>query len=211
MPCPCGATGAAEDMNPELIDARFSALDALGSASDRLCSAPDARAYFFLSCQEEVAKKKARPLRRPAAPGALRCSAATGGCGTRTFGPQTVLALFPVASCAARRRRGQVENQADIKRLRFQPPPGVHPPWKTPSNAGLSGVVGEHCLRAQPELRSPRSRRVAQGTPPQAGRRPGVAFSLAPFFWRSKRKDARASGAENDASAPAEAPTDTPE
>ena len=32
----------------------------------RLGSAPDARAYFFLSCQEEVAKKKARPPRRPA-------------------------------------------------------------------------------------------------------------------------------------------------
>ena len=73
-------------------------------------------------------------------------------------------------------------------------------PWKTPSNAGLSGVVGEDCLRAKPEFRSPRLRRVAEGTPPQAGRRPGAAFSLAPFFWRSKRKDARASGAEPSAS-----------
>ena len=38
----------------------------------RLGSAPDARAYFFLSCQEEVAKKKSRPQRRPAFAG---CSA----------------------------------------------------------------------------------------------------------------------------------------
>ena len=27
-------------------------------------------------------------------------------------------------------------------------------PCEVPSNAGLSGDVGEHCLRAQPELRS---------------------------------------------------------
>ena len=47
--------------------------------TETLGSAPDARAYFFLSCQEKVAKKKSRPQRRPAAPGALRCSAATGG------------------------------------------------------------------------------------------------------------------------------------
>ena len=167
-----------------------------------LRSAPDARAYFFLSCQEKVAKKKARPLRRPATPGTLRCSAATGGCGTRACGPQTVLAFFPVAPCAARRCRGQDENHVSINLQAHQIPLGVSPPWKTPSNADLSGVVGEHCLRAKPELRSPRSRRVAQGTPPQAGRRPGVAFSLAPFFWRRKRKDARASGAEPSGSAP---------
>ena len=191
----CRATGAAEDMNPELIDARFSVLDALGSA-------PDARAYFFLSCQEEVAKKKARPQRRPATPGALRCSAATGGCGTRTFGPQTVLALFPVASCAARRRKGPIENQLEIKPPEHPVQLGVVPLWMTPSNGERPGAVGEDCLRAKPEFRSRPAVRVAQGTTPQAGRRPGVAFSLASFFWRPKRKNARASGAEPGASGP---------
>ena len=100
--------------------------------------------YFFLSCQEEVPKKKARPLRRPATPGALRCSVATGGCATRPFGAQTVLALFPVAPCAARRRRGQDQHrsqflaQADEIRRRS--------PCRAPSNAGQPGDVGEHCL-----------------------------------------------------------------
>ena len=52
---------------------------------------------------------------------------------------------------------------------------------------------GEDCLRAKPEFRSPRSNRVAQGTR-AAGADPGVAFSLATFFWRSKRKYARPQG-----------------
>ena len=52
---------------------------------------------------------------------------------------------------------------------------------------------GEDCLRAQPEFRSPRQSRVAQGTG-AAGTDPGVAFSLATFFWRSKRKYARPQG-----------------
>jgi len=44
-----------------------------------------------------------------------------------------------------------------------------------------------------PELRSRPAFRVAQGTG-AAGTDPGVAFSLATFFWRSKRKYARQQG-----------------
>ena len=54
--------------------------------------------YFFLSCQEEVPKKKARPPRRPAAPGALRCSFGRGGCATRPFGAQTCSPTTPPAA-----------------------------------------------------------------------------------------------------------------
>jgi hypothetical protein len=54
-------------------------------------------------------------------------------------------------------------------------------------------IKGEDCLRAQPEFRSPRQSRVAQGTG-AAGTDLGVAFSLATFFWRSKRKYARQQG-----------------
>ncbi len=53
-----------------------------------------------------------------------------------------------------------------------------------------------------PELRSRPDGRVAQGTR-VAGADPGVAFSLATFFWRSKRKYARAASAETSASASA--------
>ena len=157
---------------------------------------------FFLSCQEEVPKKKARPLRRPATPGSLRCSAATGGCGTRTFGPQTVLALFPVASCAARRRKGLIENQTEIGRQWRHVPFGVLflPPRAAPSNGVGPGAVGEDCLRAKPEFRSRPAARVAQGSRHSRPRDAGGAFSLATFFWRPKRKYARASGAEHSAS-----------
>ena len=114
-----------------------------------LGSAPDARAYFLFSCKKKVAKENARPQRRPAAPGALRCSAATGGCGTRTFGPQTVLAPLSVASCAARRRKGLIENRTHINRMWCQVPFGVLflPPRAAPSNGGGPWAVGEDCLR----------------------------------------------------------------
>ena len=51
-----------------------------------------------------------------------------------------------------------------------------------------------------PELRSRPAFRVAQGSRQRRPRNAGVAFSLATFFWRSKRKYARASGAEYSAS-----------
>jgi hypothetical protein len=51
--------------------------------------------------------------------------------------------------------------------------------------------------------------RVAQGTG-VAGTDPGVAFSLATFFWRSKRKYARASSAENTAQRSEQNPIPTP-
>jgi hypothetical protein len=51
--------------------------------------------------------------------------------------------------------------------------------------------------------------RVAQGTG-AAGTDPGVAFSLATFFWRSKRKYARASSAENTAKRSNQKPIPTP-
>ena len=55
-------------------------------------------------------------------------------------------------------------------------------------------IRGEDCLRGvAPSSAAPRQRRVAQGTG-VAGTDPGVAFSLATFFWRSKRKYARRQG-----------------
>jgi hypothetical protein len=155
-----------------------------------LGSAPDARAYFLLSCQKKVAKEKARPQRRPASPGALRCSAATGGCGTRGFAPQTVLALFPVAPCAARRRKGQIENRSSSDRMARQTPFGVLflPPRAAPSNGVGPGVVGEDCLRAKPEFRSRPASRVALGSRHSRPRNAGVAFFLVTFSWRNKKK-----------------------
>ena len=52
----------------------------------------------------------------------------------------------------------------------------------------------------RPEFRSRPASRVAQGSRQRRPRNAGVAFSLASFFWRPKRKNARASGAEHSAS-----------
>ena len=61
-------------------------------------------------------------------------------------------------------------------------------------------IRGEACLRSvAPSSAAPRQRRVAQGTG-VAGTDPGVAFFLATFSWRSKKKYARRSAAENSAS-----------
>lgn len=163
---------------------------------------PCRRAYSFLSCQERVARKKARPLRRPASPGALRCSAATGRCGTRACGPQTVLALFPVAPCAARRLRGRIANYLNTIVPRHQIRSGVHSPsWSAEQRSEAGGSRRALFEGHSPELRSRPASRVAQGSRRSRSRNAGVAFSLATFFWRSKRKYVRASGAEPGTSA----------
>jgi hypothetical protein len=50
----------------------------------------------YTSCQEKVTKKKARPLRRPAAPGALRCSGATGAAELAPVGLRQSSPFFPL-------------------------------------------------------------------------------------------------------------------
>ena len=73
-----------------------------------------------MPCQEEVPKKKARPLRRPAIAGFSALLSRNGGCGTRTFGPQTVLALFPLRLALLDDAEGMRENQSVINGQRLQ-------------------------------------------------------------------------------------------
>ncbi len=155
----------------------------------RLVSAPDARAYFLFSCKKKVAKENARPQRRPAAPGALRCSAATGGCGTRTSGPQTVLALFPLRLALLDDAKGQMKT-TPISTANGTSSVwcGSPPPRAALSNGVRPGAVGEDCLRAKPEFRSRPAARVAQGSRQSRPRNAGVAFFLVTFSWRRKKK-----------------------
>jgi hypothetical protein len=73
------------------------------------------------------------------------------------------------------------------------------------------GAGGLRLALSEPQasLASRPAHRVAQGTG-AAGTDPGVAFSLATFFWRSKRKYARASSAENTAKRSEQNPIPTP-
>ncbi len=161
-----------------------------------------------MSCQEKVAKKKARPLRRPAMPGSLRCSGATGGCGTRPCGPQTVLAEIPRPACVARRStwgpKGVAADRLEQKtqltgfygRLAKTPISTVDRNFETlfpqpsaaSSSAGRAGVVGSHCLSRRRVHANRPAHRVAQGTP--KGRRPRGRLFFG-YFLLAKQKKVR--------------------
>ena len=68
-------------------------------------SAPDARAYFLLLRQKKVAKEKATPAYAVGFADCLALLEAPGGCGTRGYAPQTVLADDPRPFSAAQRFR----------------------------------------------------------------------------------------------------------
>ena len=104
------------------------------------------------------------------------------------------LALLDDAKGKMKTSRTSTANRFDSVRCAFPPPRGA------PSNGVRPGAVGEDCLRAKPEFRSHPAARVAQGSRRSRPRNAGGAFSLASFFWRPKRKNARASGAENSLS-----------
>ena len=190
------------------------------SAELAVFSALEARLTFFLRRQEESKQRRRRPwvgaglrpvpcatrqagrLRnsglRPSnsprrlPPAFLRCSAPPKGPGKPSvagegffdfghfFGP-TVAFLF---SDAARSRNAfRVPLRGAEQRRRA---------------GGLRRGLFEG---RSPEFRSRPACRVAQGTG-VAGADPGVAFSLATFFWRSKRKYARQQGGNPSLSKP---------
>jgi hypothetical protein len=159
---------------------------------------------------KESKQRKGDPEGGAGFAGSLRYSAcrAAAELGLR---PQTVLADCPRPACVAQRLPRGPEKRPRVtvapQKMGFHGQPEKKPKIETPSLTpdALPGplrgaeqrrgwrIKGEDCLRAQPEFRSPRQSRVAQGTG-AAGTDPGVAFSLATFFWRSKRKYARQQG-----------------
>ena len=168
------------------------------------------RAYFLLLRQKKVAKEKATPgaapfgflalLGRPGGLPELACGSDKASrlpparlrCSAPSTGTRKASMLNRFAKKA--RSHGQPEKTAKNTILHS----GTQAQTRLVSPCPLRGAEqrrlerkqGEGCLRAQPEFRSPRSNRVAQGTG-AAGTDPGVAFSLATFFWPHKRKYAR--------------------
>ncbi len=180
---------------------------------------PWRRAYFFLCGQEKVAKKKATPGSVPAAP--VPCATRTSR-GLRNSGlrPSDSARPFSAKPCVARHLPRGPENSWGLRgcRVRFD----FCPFLAVDRNRPCSRLPVEPRRRSAP-LRGAEQRRRAGGSwlalsEPQASScetpgstssardraqpdaDPGVAFSLATFFWRSKRKYARASGAETNAS-----------
>ena len=82
-----------------------SAPDARAGVSDAPFSAADRRAYFLLLRQKKVAKEKATPAYAVGFADSPALLKGPGGCGTRGYAPQTVLADYPRPFSAARRFR----------------------------------------------------------------------------------------------------------
>ena len=177
-------------------------------APNKLGVPPCGRAYFLLLRQKKVAKEKATPGSAPF--GSLALLGAPGGW-LNSPAAQTTPAEYPRPACVAQRLswgpekhpqatrdtkntvpHGQLEKKPKNETHRFSVDAFLGPLRGTEQRRGWR-EKGEDCLRAKPEFRSPRQNRVAQGTG-NAGTDPGVAFSLATFFWRSKRKYARPQG-----------------
>jgi hypothetical protein len=183
--------------------------DPLFSAGDRRAalvfeapfSAPDARAYFLFCGKKKVAKEKATPGYAVGYADSPALLEGPGGCATRPYGPQTVLADFPRPFSVARRSTwgprkasllyGQGLNLLAFRSARFAGPFGRRRATQALAEKGRALFEGR-----SPELRSPRQRRVAQGTR-AAGADLGSPSSLATFFLaKARRKYARRSTAE---------------
>ncbi len=193
-----------------------SALDVQAAlASEAPGSAPDARAYFLFCGKKKVAKEKATPGYAVGCADSPALLEGPGGCATRPYGPQTVLADFPRPFSVARRstwgpRKPAVYDGLRLKeRCTFSSDRFTGPLGRRRATQGLADKGRALSEPRSGELRSPRQDRVAQGTR-AAGADLGVAFFLATFSWPNKKKYARASGAENSGSVSKTTRTSTP-
>jgi hypothetical protein len=179
---------------------------------ETLVSAVDRRAYFLLLRQKKVAKEKATPGYAVGFADFPALLEGPGGCGTRGYAPQTVLADCPRPFSVARRstrgpegRRGttgtEISSLLRSTPKKWQKPnpdfasaPAVFPgPLRGAEQHRVVGGFRLALSEPKASLASRPTTRVAQGTG-VAGTDPGVPFSLATFFWANKRKYARRQG-----------------
>jgi len=162
------------------------------------------RAYFLLCGQKKVAKEKATPGSAPGKPGPLRYSTGRAAC-LNSPAAQTRQADFPRPACVAQRLSRGPKSGAwpTIARNNdFYGQPGKRPknkrfplhtdalpgPLRGAEQRRLTRKKGEHCLRAKPELRSPRACRVAQGTG-AAGTDPGSPSFCLLFLGEARKSE----------------------
>ena len=162
---------------------------------------PCGRAYFLLLRQKKVAKEKATPRSAPGVARSLALLGSPGGlpelaCGSNMANRNPPASLRCSAPSTGTRKTGwlyQHHKECLLRSTQEKAQKQPFPSWQWTPLGPLRGAEqrrdwrkkGEDCLRAQPEFRSPRQSRVAQGTG-AAGTDPGVAFSLATFFWPPK-------------------------
>ncbi len=174
-------------------------------------SPSDARAFFLLVAK----RKKPKKMRPPRCAAGFADSPALlgkpGGCGTRGFAPQTVLADYPRPHSVARRRPKGANTERNLMRTEHAVRSVFLLPFASSSSAGRNGKKGEDCLRTEGPSSAALPLRLSSAEhPAKAGRRCGRAFSLATFFLQEKRKYARASGAEHSRNPAVDRPTQHP-
>jgi len=133
--------------------------------AETLGSAPDARADFLLLRQKKVAKEKATPRYAVGFADFPALLAKPGGCATRGFAPQTVLADFSQLACVARRCTRGVSKPSEHDRRTVKHRSVLVMPSASSSSAGRNGEKREDCLRGEaPSSAAPRWARAAQRT-----------------------------------------------
>jgi len=176
---------------------------------NRLGVPPCGRAYFLLLRQKKVAKEKATPGCAVGCANSPALLETGGGCGTRATpsdSPRPFSAIFSVARRSTRGHKGVACRNSfreancygqPKKRAKKIAPTSVTDVFPGPLRGAEQrrNAGGFRLALSEPQasLASRPAFRVAQGTG-AAGTDPGVAFSLATFFWRSKRKYARPQG-----------------
>ena len=187
----------------------------------RLVSAPEAgvglarpwgsalrASHFLLLRQKKVSKEKATPRSAPGSARSLALLATGGGCGTRGYAPQTVLALFPPAAALLSASQGdpkggagpsttrkihccgQPEKRPKIEKQRSNPD-GLPGPLEGAEQRRKAGGLRRALFEGRsPELRSRPAFRVAQGTG-VAGADPGSPFLCLLSFGEAKESKTR--------------------
>ena len=190
-------------------------------APNKLGVPPCGRAYFLLLRQKKVAKEKATPGSAPF--GSLALLGAPGGW-LNSPAAQTTPAEYPRPACVAQRLswgpekhpqatrdtkntvpHGQLEKKPKNETHRFSVDAFLGPLRGAEQRRNAGGCRRGLSEGRSPEFRSRPAFRVAQGTG-AAGTDPGVAFSLATFFWPHKIKYARPQGGNPSQLAPRRQP-----
>jgi hypothetical protein len=157
---------------------------------------PCGRAYFLLLRQKKVAKEKATPGYAVGYADSPALLEGPGGCATRGYAPQTVLADCPRPFSVARRSTWGPRKPALCCRpcltraIRQNGGWFAGPLGRCRATQGLAEKGRGLSEGRSPEFRSPRQPRVAQGTR-AAGTDPGSPFLCLLSFGEAKESKAR--------------------
>ncbi len=143
-----------------------------------------------------VAKRKKPKKRRPprSAAGFAGCPALLvlpGGCGTRAFGPQTVLADYPRPHSVARRCTRGGEKPSASECACDEIPMVFNQPFASSSSARRNGKKGEDCLRTEGPSSAALPLRLSSAEhPAQPGDAVGATFLCLLSFGKTKESNA---------------------